>query len=57
MYILQCMEQITSETLLYSAENSMTCGDLDRREIRKGGDMHVQMADSCYCAAETTAML
>ena len=34
----------------------MLCGDLGGRDIQKGGDVCVSVADSLRCAAETGTM-
>ena len=35
----------------------MHCGDLNGKEVQKGGDIYVYMADSFCCTAETNTTL
>ena len=59
IYMSLGMKQITSEDLLCSNGElySVLCGDLDEREIQKGGDMCIHMAGSLHCAAEASITL
>ena len=36
---------------------SMLCGDLNREEIQKRGDICIRIADSLCCTAETNTTL
>ena len=35
----------------------MLCGDLDRKEIQKRGDVCIRIADSLHCGAEASTTL
>ena len=50
-------EQVTNEKLLYSTGNSVLWGDLNVREIEKGGNICIRMADSLLCTTETNTIL
>ena len=36
---------------------SVLCGDLNEKEIQKGGDICIYIADSLHCTAETNTTL
>ena len=36
---------------------SVLCGDLNGKEVQGRGDIHIHMADSCCCMAETKTAL
>ena len=44
--------QITNKNLLHSTGNSMLCADLNGKEILKGGDICIHIADSLRYIAE-----
>ena len=50
-------EQVTNEKLLYSTGNSVLWADLKVREIQKGGNICIRMADSLCCTTETNTIL
>ena len=35
----------------------MYCGDLDGKEVQKGGDICIHMADSFFCTVKTNTTL
>ena len=45
-----------NEKLLYSS-GALRCGDLDRKEIQKRGDISVYIADSLCCTVEANTAL
>ena len=55
--LILCIKQITNENLPYSTGYSMLCGDLNGKEIQKGGDKCKCIADSLCCKAETYTTL
>ena len=57
IYILLvlCINEITTENLLYSTGNFTECSDLIGKEIQKRGDSGINIADSLCCTAETNA--
>ena len=65
-YALSYIKQIARGNLLYDAGSSypVLCGNLEGwdgvgvgRDIHKGGDVCIPMADSCQCTAETNTTL
>ena len=56
MLLILCIKYITNENMLYSRElYSVLCGDLNGKEIQKGGDMYICMAGSFCSTVETAA--
>ena len=47
----------TDGNILYSTGNSMHCGNLNGREVQKGGAVCMCMADSFCCAVEANTTL
>ena len=57
--LMLCMKQVTNENLLHSTGSSTQClcGDLNGKEIQKGGNICICIADSLGCTAETNTTL
>ena len=54
--LLLCIKLITYENLLYGTGNSIVlCGDLNGKEIQKGGTICKHKADSLCCIVETNS--
>ena len=60
------VKQVASESCLYDAESSgqVLCDNAEAwdrlggwRELQEGRDIHMSMADSCWCMAETHTIL
>ena len=56
--LVPCIKQITNENLLYTPGiYSVLCGDLNGKEVQKGGDACVCVAESLCWTAVTNTML
>ena len=53
--VVLCINEITTENLLYSTGNFTECSDLIGKEIQKRGDSGINIADCLCCTAETNA--
>ena len=50
-----CIRQITNEN--WRAQETVLCGDLNRKEIQNRGDICIHTADSLHYTAETNTTL
>ena len=56
--LILCIKQITNEPTVQHRElYSVLCGDLNGKEIQKGGDICIRIADSLCRTAETNTKL
>ena len=56
IYVLG-MKRITDENLQHRELYSVLCGDVNEKEIQKGGDICTHVADSLCCTAEIDTTL